>query len=86
MGPLSYRIVLRKEPEGGYIVLVPVLPGCVTCGKTVEEAIEMAKDSIVGYIDRPDRGERGNSCRRESHRVQAVREGTCLSCNNPERR
>jgi len=48
---LSYRITLRKEPEGGYTVLVPALPGCVTYGKTVEEAIEMAKDAINGYIE-----------------------------------
>jgi len=51
MRSLSYRITLRKEPEGGYTVLVPALPGCVTYGKTVEEAIEMARDAIVGYID-----------------------------------
>jgi len=48
---LSYRITLRKEPEGRYTVLVPALPGCVTYGKTVEEAIEMAKDAINGYIE-----------------------------------
>jgi predicted RNase H-like HicB family nuclease len=48
---LSYRITLRKEPEGGYTVLVPALPGCVTYGKTVEEAIEMAKDAINGYVE-----------------------------------
>jgi predicted RNase H-like HicB family nuclease len=30
--------------------LVPALPGCVTYGKTVEEAIEMAKDAIRGYV------------------------------------
>ncbi len=51
MKTLSYRIILRKEPEGGYTVLVPALPGCVTYGKTVEEAIEMAKDAIRGYIE-----------------------------------
>lgn len=48
---LSYRITLRKEPESGYTVLVPALPGCVTYGKTVEEAIEMAKDAIRGYVE-----------------------------------
>ena len=48
---LSYRINLRKEPEGGYTVLVPALPGCVTYGKTVEEAIEMARDAITGYVE-----------------------------------
>jgi len=37
MRTLSYRITLRKEPEGGYTVLVPALPGCITYGKTVEE-------------------------------------------------
>jgi antitoxin HicB len=51
MRTLSYRITLRKEPEGGYTVLVPSLPGCVTYGKTVEEAIDMARDAITGYIE-----------------------------------
>ena len=51
MRTLSYRITLRKEPEGGYTVLVPALPGCITYGKTVEEASEMARDAINGYIE-----------------------------------
>jgi len=34
MSVLSYRILLRKEPEGGYTVIVPSLPGCVTYGDT----------------------------------------------------
>jgi antitoxin HicB len=51
MRTLSYRITLRKEPEGGYIVLAPSLPGCVTYGKTVEEAIDMARNAITGYIE-----------------------------------
>ena len=51
MRTLGYRITLRKEPEGGYTVLVPALSGCVTYGKTVEEAIEMARDAITGYVE-----------------------------------
>lgn len=47
----SYRILLRKEPEGGYTVTVPSLPGCVTYGETVEEAIEMAKEAIELYLE-----------------------------------
>lgn len=47
----SYTIVLLPEPEeGGYSVIVPALPGCVTQGETVEEAIEMAKDAITGWL------------------------------------
>jgi predicted RNase H-like HicB family nuclease len=48
---LSYRILLREEPEGGYTVIVPSLPGCVTYGDTVEQAIEMAKEAIGLYIE-----------------------------------
>lgn len=51
MKTLNYRILLRKEPEGGYTVLVPSLPGCITCGDTIEEAIEMAKEAIELYIE-----------------------------------
>ncbi|MCD5412254.1 type II toxin-antitoxin system HicB family antitoxin [Thermodesulfovibrionales bacterium] len=48
---LNYRILLRKEPEGGYTVIVPSLPGCITYGDTVEEAISMAKEAIEIYIE-----------------------------------
>jgi predicted RNase H-like HicB family nuclease len=46
----TFRIVLRKEPEGAYTALVPSLPGCITWGDTVEQALEMAKEAITGYI------------------------------------
>lgn len=51
MKVLSYRVILRKEPERGYTVIVPSLPGCVTYGETIEEAIEMAKEAIELYIE-----------------------------------
>ena len=51
MKTMNYKILLRKEPEGGYTVIVPSLPGCVTYGETVEEAIEMAREAIELYIE-----------------------------------
>ena len=51
MKTLNYRIRLEKEEEGGYTVIVPALTGCVTFGETVEEAIDMAKEAIEGYIE-----------------------------------
>lgn len=51
MEVLSYRVLLRKEPDRGYTVIVPSLPGCVTYGDTVEEAMEMAKEAIELYIE-----------------------------------
>jgi predicted RNase H-like HicB family nuclease len=49
MNVLNYRILLRKEAEGGYTVIVPSLPGCVTYGGTIEEA--MAKAAIELYLE-----------------------------------
>ena len=37
--------------EGGYIVSVPKLPGCVSEGETFEEAWEMIQDAIAGWLD-----------------------------------
>lgn len=46
----NYNLIFRKEPEGGYTVKVPSLPGCITYGKTLEEAKKMASDAIRSYI------------------------------------
>lgn len=51
MKVLSYRVMLRNEKEGGYTVMVPSLPGCITYGDTIEEAIKMAKEAIELYIE-----------------------------------
>jgi len=48
---LNYRILLRKEPEGSYTVIVPSLPGCVTIGDNIEEVLKMAKEAIMLYIE-----------------------------------
>lgn len=47
----TYRINLKKEPEGGYTVIVPALPGCITYGEDVDEAISMAEEAIELYIE-----------------------------------
>ncbi len=52
MSEYRYTIILHPDPdEGGYTVTVPALPGCVTQGETLEEAIAMAKDAIRLYIE-----------------------------------
>ncbi len=47
----TYKLMLHKEPEGGYTVIVPALPGCITYGEDVDDAIVMAKDAIALYIE-----------------------------------
>ena len=51
MRVLSYRVLLKKEPEGGYTVTVPSLPGCITYGETIDEAIKMVREAIELYIE-----------------------------------
>lgn len=46
---LQYNLVFRSEPEGGFTVIVPALPGCITYGKNLEEAKWHAQDAIKGY-------------------------------------
>lgn len=41
---------LQSEPEGGYTITVPSLPGCISYGKTFEEAMEMIKDAMEGWL------------------------------------
>jgi antitoxin HicB len=48
---LNYKILLKKEPEGGYTVFVPSLPGCITYGETIDESIINAKEAIELYIE-----------------------------------
>ena len=47
----TYKIMLHKETEGGYTVTVPALPGCITYGENVDEAIAMAEDAISLFIE-----------------------------------
>ena len=47
----NYKILLNKEEEGGYMVTVPALPGCITQGDTIDEALAMAKEAIELYVE-----------------------------------
>ena len=45
-----YNVIFKSDPDGGFTVVVPSLPGCVTWGKTISHAREMARDAIDTYI------------------------------------
>jgi antitoxin HicB len=46
----SFHVVMTADPDGGIVVEVPGLPGCVTHGDTQEEAVDSIIDAIGGYI------------------------------------
>ena len=47
---LHYNLFFRPEPEGGFTVVVPALPGCVSYGRDLNEAQAMATDAIGAYL------------------------------------
>jgi antitoxin HicB len=50
----EFEVVLQPEDEGGFSVFVPGLPGCASQGETREEALEMIKEAIEGYLESLD--------------------------------
>ena len=49
---MSYRMeIIEDKDEGGFVVSYPELPGCVTCGKTVEDAVANALDAKKAWIE-----------------------------------
>lgn len=50
MDKLIYPAIFHPEEVGGYSLYFPDLPGCVTEGDTLQEAIEMANDALGIYL------------------------------------
>jgi Uncharacterized conserved protein len=44
------QVIIYPGEDGYYVAECPSLPGCVSQGKTKEEAIESIKEAIEGYI------------------------------------
>jgi predicted RNase H-like HicB family nuclease len=42
--------VLERQPNGGYLIYVPELPGLATEGSTREEAVAMLRDALPAYL------------------------------------
>jgi len=46
----KFRVIVEKDEDGIFIAECTTLPGCVSQGKSKNEAIENLKDAIKGYI------------------------------------
>ena len=48
----EYTIILDPDRQGrGFTVTVPALPGCITEGRTRQEAIDNAREAILLYLE-----------------------------------
>ena len=49
---ISYRMeIIEDKEEGGFIISYPNLPGCITCGETIESAVANAFDAKKTWIE-----------------------------------
>lgn len=48
---MKYTVILEREPDGGFVVSVPVLPGCVSQGDTREEALANIREAAELYLE-----------------------------------
>ena len=48
---LSYRMEIVEDiAEGGYVASFPDLPGCISCGETIESAVKNAMDAKKEWL------------------------------------
>ncbi|SNB67489.1 type II toxin-antitoxin system HicB family antitoxin [Thermoflexus hugenholtzii] len=48
---MRLKVVLEPSDEGGYTVYVPSLPGCISEGETIEEALRNIREAIELYLE-----------------------------------
>ena len=48
---MRLKVILEPGDEGGYTVYVPSLPGCISEGETLDEALENIREAIELYLE-----------------------------------
>jgi predicted RNase H-like HicB family nuclease len=48
---MKLHVVIEKDEVGYYVAEVPALPGCLSQGKTYEEAIANVTEAVEGWLE-----------------------------------
>lgn len=48
---MKFRVLIEQDEDGVFVATCPALPGCVSQGKTREEARLNVADAIAGYLE-----------------------------------
>ena len=48
---MKFRVRIEQDEDGIFVADVPSLPGCISQGKTREEAVRNAEEAITGYLE-----------------------------------
>lgn len=51
---MKLKVILEPSDEGGYTVYVPSLPGCISEGETLKEAMDNIREAIQLYLEPVD--------------------------------
>lgn len=62
---MKLQIILEPSEEGGYSVTVPVLPGCISEGDSLDEAIANIQEAIELYLESDEISDKRNLIIRE---------------------
>lgn len=49
-GAMKHRVIINQDEDGVFYVTCPSLPGCISQGKTRNEALNNIQDAIQGYF------------------------------------
>ncbi len=48
---MKFRVLIEQDEDGMFVAEVPSLPGCVSQGKTRDEAIRNAQEAVAAYLE-----------------------------------
>ena len=69
----NFDVVLLEDETGGYVAIVPALPGCHTQGETLAEVMENVKEAIDLYWETLTSQERKEMLKEKVVGIQKVK-------------
>lgn len=48
---MKYRVIIEQDEDDIYVAEVPALPGCISQGKTRDEALANIREAIAAYLE-----------------------------------
>ena len=48
---MKYRVIIEQDEDGMFVAEAPALPGCISQGKTREEAVKNIQEAVELYLE-----------------------------------
>ncbi len=79
---MKFTVILAPEADGGYSVICPAIPGCVSQGESMDDALVNVRDAILLCLDVYREDE--HSLPTETPEMIAQEIQACLQCRKEE--